>query len=152
MALAQSLLEELQDQCCEQVVFESISDQDLENLPGLLEPLAMDHQVTVCVNASGLRVLGLRDRCGAACKELEALSQSLEEGLLRRNAQQAKEADASEERHGQVLMQIPPARDASQSSAKSTGSQEVPQQDLNIQQFVMGSSSRYACQAGCSLK
>ena len=113
VALAESLLKELEEGCCEDVVLESLdTEADLETLQASLEPLAMDHNVTLCIEKShGLRVFGLKAAVKAASSELKELLEpdggvlALEHRLKGRTLR-----NSESERIGVVLTQMPPER------------------------------------------
>ncbi|CAE7873979.1 gup1 [Symbiodinium microadriaticum] len=113
VALAESLLKELEEGCCEDVVLESLdTETDLETLQASLEPLAMDHNVTLCIEKShGLRVFGLKAAVKAASSELKELLEpdggvlALEHRLKGRTLR-----NSESERIGVVLTQMPPER------------------------------------------
>ncbi|CAE7530984.1 unnamed protein product [Symbiodinium sp. CCMP2592] len=124
VALAESLLKELEEECCEDVVLESLdTETDLETLQASLEPLAMDHNVTLCIDKSlGLRVFGLKAAVKAASAELKELLaptqtfSSLEDRLRSRSIR-----NSESERIGVVLTQMPPERAHSQAPHSQNG-------------------------------
>ena len=128
VALAESRLKELEEECCEDVVLESLdTETDLETLQASLEPLAMDYNVTLCIDKSlGLRVFGLKAGVKAASAELNELLEptqgfsGLEDRLRSRSIR-----NSESERIGVVLTQMPPERAHSQNAAHSANSAQA---------------------------
>jgi len=128
VALAESRLKELEEECGEDVVLESLdTETDLETLQASLEPLAMDYNVTLCIDKSlGLRVFGLKAGVKAASAELNELLEptqgfsGLEDRLRSRSIR-----NSESERIGVVLTQMPPERAHSQNAAHSANSAQA---------------------------
>ena len=106
MAIAESLLKDLEERCCEDVVlvWESLDTETEQTLQASLEPLAMDHNVTLCIDKNlGVRIFGIKAAVKAASNELKELLEpqgllGLEDRLKGRGI-----LNTSEERMGVVL-------------------------------------------------
>ena len=106
VAIAESLLKDLEERCCEDVVlvWESLDTETEQTLQASLEPLAMDHNVTLCIDKNlGVRIFGIKAAVKAASNELKELLEpqgllGLEDRLKGRGI-----LNTSEERMGVVL-------------------------------------------------
>ena len=145
--------QELEEECDEHSILESLESAHCETLCALLEPLATDHKVTLCVNEEGIRVFGTKEAVEKASSEFKELLEEAGEGLstlsgfrsftdaLKRRAGSQNPGEERQERLGAVLTQMPPARPLSPSVKPLQTEETSHPTDVHVHQFLMGTSS-----------